>query len=968
MVSTKVKSGFNAAQSKVIVKTSPLHALLTLSGRKVIELSGAKVTIGDSSEAYIVNSEVKKVDGLFWSKIKVIKPNGQKTQIGGFRKKDSERVVKIFSKNQKEQLALLETHLLKLHECLEPIHRDLKSELESEYYLPAKKRKLLLTVLESNRYNIESAHKLVNVSTSQQFEINASLKSLSEFLFDYLTKPEKWKDRNEEFVRREFVTWKTFFDRCEERPLTEEQAKAAIIFEENTLLIAAAGSGKTSTVVGKAAYAIAKGLVKPHEIICLAFNNDAADEIKTRLKQRLEAICSPESQVHSDIKKQIKRAIQNSNVESRTFHGLGRYIIQQVGNNGYRTYNANERKDNFQRALSRCKESDSFLSKWILLQTVYRFPQPTDTSKFINEKDYQEYLKGVWKSKTQGEGVLSLGTTEPVRSFEELAISNWLFVMGVKFQYERPIECSSMPNWNPDFTYQLLDKQNQVVTIIHEHFALNSDGKAPHFFDNPENYAKQAESKKKVLKGIDERNFWTTSSQFRDGTIFEFLETKLQSLNISFSPRSEQEILERLKFIGQSEDHELLNRAVSLMRQNSWSKVDLLRKISSQTDKNRAALFIDVVGGVAETLTRIVLDSKPPKLDFDEMMRRAIQHLEAEPSLLNKRLIIADEFQDTAPGRARLMKLMLSQIDYAHLFAVGDDWQAINRFAGSDIRFFHKFGDYFNKLEGANESKHLTQVFRSNQGISDIASHLVLKNKSQLEKSVISNDQNTDGVCDIHDYYGTKELQEKIESQIELWIEQHKEKYADEPPTILLLGRYGSRRLVDTTPEFLTKMQEKFGDRVKYLKVKVQERLVDTIYMTMHSSKGLQADYVMLLGFHSVKHNFMCFPSERENDPLLELVLPQKEARSDADERRLMYVALTRAKHQVMICMHRQFPSTFAMEILRDHRDGKVLFNGKEDLPDVCPKCETGVILKKYNARSGKFYKQCSSGNGCSSR
>ena len=140
--------------------------------------------------------------------------------------------------------------------------------------------------------------------------------------------------RNKDFVESELLRWRSFFDHCEERPLTDEQARAAITFEENTLLVAAAGSGKTSTVVGKVAYALVKGIARPEEILCLAFNKKAAEEIGQRVTKRLTDMQNESCPIDPAIKRKLVELVSNGiQIESRTFHSLGLKIIRDVERN-----------------------------------------------------------------------------------------------------------------------------------------------------------------------------------------------------------------------------------------------------------------------------------------------------------------------------------------------------------------------------------------------------------------------------------------------------------------------------------------------------------------------------------------------------------------------------------------------------------------------------------------------------------
>jgi DNA helicase-4 len=123
-----------------------------------------------------------------------------------------------------------------------------------------------------------------------------------------------WRGDYEELNSRHLSTEKTacseFFARIESRPLTDEQVDAVVCFDKRVLVVAAAGSGKTSTMVAKAGYAVHKGYVVPESILLLAFNNDAASELRVRLKARLEPL-----------------GLETEKLTTKTFHAFGLEVI-----------------------------------------------------------------------------------------------------------------------------------------------------------------------------------------------------------------------------------------------------------------------------------------------------------------------------------------------------------------------------------------------------------------------------------------------------------------------------------------------------------------------------------------------------------------------------------------------------------------------------------------------------------------
>ncbi len=94
-------------------------------------------------------------------------------------------------------------------------------------------------------------------------------------------------------------------------------------------------------------------------------------------------------------------------------------------------------------------------------------------------------------------------------------------------------------------------------------------------------------------------------------------------------------------------------------------------------------------------------------------------------------------------------------------------------------------------------------------------------------------------------------------------------------------------------------------------------------FITVHSSKGLECDYVILLNVTSDK---LGFPSNINDDILLRLVEPDPDNYPNAEERRLFYVALTRARKQVIIFTTTGKNSKFVNELLQDLKIKKIQF------------------------------------------
>ncbi|KTL60990.1 DNA helicase IV [Photorhabdus laumondii subsp. laumondii] len=265
-------------------------------------------------------------------------------------------------------------------------------------------------------------------------------------------------------------------------------------------------------------------------------------------------------------------------------------------------------------------------------------------------------------------------------------------------------------------------------------------------------------------------------------------------------------------------------------------------------------------------------------VDYSGLIHQAVNILDKGRFISPWKHILVDEFQDISPLWAKLLTAMRTQNSQSCLFAVGDDWQAIYRFSGAERMLTSAFANYFGK--GAECVLDIS--YRLNDRISKITNAFVQQNPNQLRKSL-------NGL--------TKGNKKSIvilpEDQLEPLLNKMSG-YVTEQETILLLARYHYLK-----PELLKKAA------TRWPKLKIE-------FMAIHASKGQQADYVIILGLHQGQDGF---PAPARESVMEWVLLPQPEDFSDAEERRLFYVGLTRAKKQVWLMQDKNNPSVFVRQL-----------------------------------------------------
>ncbi|EHM47167.1 helicase IV [Yokenella regensburgei ATCC 43003] len=320
-----------------------------------------------------------------------------------------------------------------------------------------------------------------------------------------------------------------------------------------------------------------------------------------------------------------------------------------------------------------------------------------------------------------------------------------------------------------------------------------------------------------------------------------------------------------------------LDRWVSLMRMHGGSQAEMIEGAPEEVK----TLFGKRVKLMAPLLKAWKTALKTENaVDFSGLIHQAISVLEKGRFVSPWKHILVDEFQDISPQRAALLAALRKQNSRTTLFAVGDDWQAIYRFSGAQLSLTTAFNHYF----GEGDSCALDTTYRFNGRIGEIANRFVQQNPHQLAKplnSLSAGDK--------------KAVTLMADDQLDALLDKLSG-YATPDERILVLARYHHLK-----PASL----EKAATRWPKLQLD---------FMTIHASKGQQADYVIIVG---LKEGQDAFPAPARESVMEQALLPQPEDFPDAEERRLLYVALTRARQRVWLLYNKEEPSSF-VEILKD--------------------------------------------------
>ncbi len=725
-------------------------------------------------------------------------------------------------------------------------------------------------------------------------------------MLEFLEAPDNARSRaNEAFIANELVRSRDLFNRIEVRPLTDEQRRAVVVDERRNLVVAAAGSGKTSVIVAKAGWLVQRGYRKPSELLLLAFARDARNEMEERVGRRLGTVTARD-------------------VTIRTFHSLGMAIIGEA--EGKRP------------ALARSAENDRMLfdvlkgivadllaggdlSETMLEWFQDQFAPYKSTHEFPNWGAYWNYIRRNDIRSLKG---------DKVKSYEECEIANFLYLNGIAYEYEASYEhdtaTAEKRQYKPDF--YLPDHG-----IYIEHFGLDAEGNTAPFVDR-EKYLEEMEWKRQVHTERDTVLIETFTRERADGRLIRNLEKKLMAHGVERTPLSKEQVFSVLEEQGRVDPFiRLLATFLQHFKGGQRSLEEVARQAGSLDDEGRAEAFLKMFGPIFERYQATL--ARDEEIDFHDMIARATDHVEAGRYHSPFGYILVDEFQDISPARARLLRALLDRSPGSQLFAVGDDWQAIFRFGGSDIAVMREFGERFGEFERID----LETTFRCADRIAMVATDFVLRNPAQIRKTVRATREADRPAVHIglSGDKGLSLLKEALD-RIAEDAQRH-----DGMSEVLLLGRY--RHLQPLNLDSLAKQYPglRFG------------------YMTVHRAKGLEADYVVVLGLCAGKYGF---PVEIADDPLLDLVMAAPEGYPNAEERRLLYVALTRARRQVFLLAEGAPPSAFVTELI-DHKKHVTVFGRLPEGDVACPQCEEGRLERRENARHRNVFYGCSNWPYC---
>lgn len=680
--------------------------------------------------------------------------------------------------------------------------------------------------------------------------------------------------------------------KVENQSLDKQQLLAICQEGHNHLIIAGAGTGKTTTVVGKVKYLLKSQKYSPKDILVLSFTDASASEMHDRIVKESEC-----------------------KITATTFHKLGMGIITSVEGVKPKVSTINQRtfiKEKLQEFMN-----DSIYMNALTSYLYYNRVPSKSAFDFNSKKEYDEYLQLNPPVTVQN---------EQVKSYGEMDIANFLFQNGVRYEYEANYKVdtrtSEYGQYLPDFYLPDYD-------IYIEYFGINRAGNVPDWFSSrhgksaSEEYRESIQWKRQLHKENNTTLIECFSYEKLEGTLLDKLRSSLLSKNVKLSPMTAQEMW---NVVSNGEKSildgivELFETVINLIKSNNYTIYDFKLVVSSLPCSIRYLNFIYLIEPIFCAYEERLKTNK--EIDFNDMINIATQYVNEGKFINPFSFVIIDEYQDISKARFSLLAALRKSCDF-DLFCVGDDWQSIYRFAGSDIGYILNFERFW----GPTTISKIETTYRFTNSLIDISGTFIMNNPNQIRKQLRGN--STDyrfsmgEICGYNEKYAIEFLAAKVED-------------LPKGASVFFIGRYSfDIDLLKDSGLFSCQYNNVSG----LIDVKYGKRYdLKMSFLTAHKSKGLQADYVFIINNKSSR---MGFPSRIQDDPIIDLLLENSDNYPFAEERRLYYVALTRAKIKTYIMTIKDKKSIFAQELHEryEHQLKKEQFE--------CPLCGGELVRKK---------------------
>ena len=707
------------------------------------------------------------------------------------------------------------------------------------------------------------------------------------FREDFLSADTRFLNENfggELITYEEFEQLKADFVREWARELEEEldpeQAAAVASTEGNVLVTARAGSGKTATLVNRALFLQQHCNVAPDEMLLLAFNRKAADEMRDRLTSYL----------------------QNSIPHVMTFHALAyalvhpeKILFDQPDGEESLSYVMQEVIDDYLRPNSGYYDA---IRDLMLARFRDDWERIVSGGYDRTPEEMLSYRRSLRRESLDG---------KYVKSFGEKAIANFLFEHNIKYGYERNFWWDGI-NYRPDFTHFT----GENCGIVIEYFGLAGDP----------DYDEMSEAKR---NNWDNKPNWTLlefspndlTSNGVEG-FYTSLKQKLEEHGIPCNRLSEEAIWDSIKDRTIDRFTKVVRGFVQRCRKFCLTPEQLSEKVNKYNfDSDVEQRFLNV----AQVFYRSYLErlEETGEDDFDGLMQKSSEIVAAGETVFRRksgcgdlkriRYVLIDEYQDFSELFHRLMQAVREQNSDANFFCVGDDWQAIYGFAGSNLHFFQNFSQVFRDSHKLD----VTTNYRSAQAIVNVGNALMAGRgePARSHKPI----KGKVAIVDLCTFEPTpQEEAANPGDDFKPVVLRLVNKAINDNKNVVLLSRKNNLPWYVNYSNQENRSDKSGLDRlIEWIRARLPDELAQKVTIsTVHKYKGLQKDVVIVLDAVD-----RCYPLIHP-DLIFTRIFGDSVKNVVDEERRLFYVALTRAVEDLFILTEKGNFSPFLEDLERN--------------------------------------------------
>lgn len=718
---------------------------------------------------------------------------------------------------------------------------------------------------------------------------------ISSLLFNYIKKNEEQiipinfdiEKYNNNVLNKLYYKYKDYFDNMYSQidpniHLDEEQVTSILADENYALILAGAGTGKTTTMASKVKYLTDIKKIDPNQILVISYTKKATEELIKRINIDFE-IPAKISTFHSIGYEYIKNYFKtkkcyvvDENLKNQIFLDyLKKYIFPN--------------KQKLEEIINVFDNSDTYES-WMygsfLKENYYRYNSFDEYFKAYKEQarlkitNLHEHIQNILERDYNQEYIYTI-KNELVKSKGEAIIANYLFMHNIEYKYEKIYKEVVGDNriYKPDFTLNIGGDE-----IYLEYFGLSNYEK-----DEFNTYKKIMD--KKIKYHEKHKNKFIKIDYMPGENIINTLTEELIKYGVNIKRKSDEEIFDTIlnrRPLAEIKSlknlfYDVISSIKSSSNRNNFNKIikDYIQNSDQKEKLEKQSKYI--IEFYSYYMDRLFNSPNKYGIDFEDMLyygKECILRLD-DINFKYKYLII-DEYQDVSFEKYSIAQTIVNK-NHAKIIAVGDDWQTIYSFNGSRISYIYNFQKFFPGSKIFN----ISRTYRNSQELINYTGSFIMKNDDQIKKQLISNKSINNPIKFVPFDDGEELIKLK---KIIKFI------HANDPNQNILILARKNRTINNIFND--RDFYDDIGTKVKFMNY--NDLNIDA--MTIHKSKGLTADQVIIIGLDQ------SFPSNDYYKFWMNKLFSNKieeEAISFAEERRIFYVGLTRTKNYVFLLVNK---------------------------------------------------------------